>query len=1179
MTSENGKPLSTTMAADLLLHEEDKLRCPWFNVEEWNEVHRRVERFLQHAEGVEKIEPEDLSADLGHISEKIKQWKARGRVSGSIESTFGLLTAVHSHTSETADSEGIILMGSMALLRLVTSVSDLWQRQGEEVISIAQIAEHIDFPRSIVEVRNQISHHQLPKLKKLIPMCMEGLRWIKSYYWDKQFRFYNRSTVPLQESINQYISDMTARFSKKPKEHIQPKERAIICSDITTFLNGLQDVHDILSDVILKKSIETMLEWKGKKIKEWKIWTVLADEINKSHEGFFLTCARKWVHHAYAIHIGHEIYIDETRDRVMELMGSLSVDCIQHRYNYVQVAYGPIQRHLTGVEVLNLRDIALMCLRMQGCSWVMQMMQLIQSDIIILFPHLTTSVNLALHSEPTNKRKRIQEETDTSSRWSLTNGWIGTPMGLHRGGSAPNPAQFTLPIELDELKGPKRVEERETKKEKGGEKKEKGEKETMEKVEAVPMRVHTSNVQDLRGYYPEDQGSRKEENRDHLSPQKKGGLMTDGIITSHDLTRAILHAVLNERVGSQIQLHWKRRRFCPESHSSRREQFAILRSTCKLWKDIVDGFTDWLADYDLFLAVRGCKIDSLRFLLTRTELDPSIQDDAHLRMASRDGSTEIVRLLLSDPRVDPSAWNNKAIVEAAAGGHIEIVRLLLFDPRVDPSARNNKAVVKAATKGHAEVVRLLLSNPRVDPSAENNEAISKVVEKGNTRVVRLLLTDDRVDPSVQDNQAIQIAPESGTSELISLLLAHPKVDPSAGNNKAIRLSIMNTRNPQVVELLLADPRVDPSASNNQAIRYACHYGRFEIFLALSSDPRVDPSANDNEAIRNASQYGHVEICRALLADPRVNPAALDNEAIQYAAMRGLTQIVKLLLSRSIDPSPRNYGAVTEASREGHGKMVKPSEGVERASDHWTIRTAAHSGPSVVADKYLGTYRVDPTAQDNWAVRMASQNGHHEVVELLLADPGVDPSAMDNQPIREAASRGHHQVVRLLLSHPAVNPAVRDNFPLRIACENYRTETVRLLLADDRVDPSVYHNCLVTNLKEEHEIVDLLLAHPRVDPSEKCQEAIKLASDRGHAKIVRSLLADHRVDPSTDDNYPIRAAAKRGYAEVVELLLSHPLVDASAQDGAALREATERGHTRVSQLLSEHEQKRSAKRKR
>ncbi|PRP86042.1 LMBR1-like region-containing protein [Planoprotostelium fungivorum] len=226
----------------------------------------------------------------------------------------------------------------------------------------------------------------------------------------------------------------------------------------------------------------------------------------------------------------------------------------------------------------------------------------------------------------------------------------------------------------------------------------------------------------------------------HLSSQQRQ-MISNGIISSHDITKVVLD-------------------FC---------NFAILRLTCKLWKDIVDSFTGCLTNFDLLLAVERDNIESLRFLSTRNELDPSSEDNELLiNVVQRDstemqettkpsevqpeGHSDILQLLLSDSRVDPSARENQAIECAVYEGCNEILQLLLSDPRlllsasrVNPSLADNNTIRKAAEVGLSDIVQLLLNNPRATRYAAFG---------GHTEIVQLLLSDSRVDPSARDNEAI-----------------------------------------------------------------------------------------------------------------------------------------------------------------------------------------------------------------------------------------------------------------------------------------------------------------------------------------------------------------------------------------------------------------------------------------
>ena len=189
--------------------------------------------------------------------------------------------------------------------------------------------------------------------------------------------------------------------------------------------------------------------------------------------------------------------------------------------------------------------------------------------------------------------------------------------------------------------------------------------------------------------------------------------------------------------------------------------------------------------------------------LNKKDVDPSLNNNYSIMIASKMGNFDIVELLLKNSKVDPSADNNYIIRSASFKGHIDIVNRLLEDPRVDPSAKNNFAIRWASRIGHLDIVNRLLEDPRVDPSAKNNYSLKYSSEYGHIDIVNRLLEDPRVDPSSDIDYAIGAASFFGHFNVLNRLLEDPRVDPSAMNNYAFRYSM----SPECRELLLKDIRV------------------------------------------------------------------------------------------------------------------------------------------------------------------------------------------------------------------------------------------------------------------------------------------------------------------------------------------------------------------------------------
>lgn len=114
--------------------------------------------------------------------------------------------------------------------------------------------------------------------------------------------------------------------------------------------------------------------------------------------------------------------------------------------------------------------------------------------------------------------------------------------------------------------------------------------------------------------------------------------------------------------------------------------------------------------------------------------------------ACREGDlTQIQRSL--EQGVDPSMESNKAIRMASAWGYVDIVKLLLQDSRVDPTVFFNYALRWACNYRHLKVIEALLQDGRADPTVWNNEPLYMASVYGHIAVVSLLLQDGRVEPT------------------------------------------------------------------------------------------------------------------------------------------------------------------------------------------------------------------------------------------------------------------------------------------------------------------------------------------------------------------------------------------------------------------------------------------------
>ncbi len=106
-----------------------------------------------------------------------------------------------------------------------------------------------------------------------------------------------------------------------------------------------------------------------------------------------------------------------------------------------------------------------------------------------------------------------------------------------------------------------------------------------------------------------------------------------------------------------------------------------------------------------FYAINKNNVDALRLLLKYSHYKSNYHK--YIYEASKCKSPDILMFLINDLHMDPSVDNNQAIIIASEHGNIEVVKFLLSDKRVDPSAQHNEAVYQAYMNGHIDIYNLL----------------------------------------------------------------------------------------------------------------------------------------------------------------------------------------------------------------------------------------------------------------------------------------------------------------------------------------------------------------------------------------------------------------------------------------------------------------------------------------
>lgn len=173
--------------------------CPWNNWIEWEQCKQLLWNHQRRNVGTIEdaaIAPyfhEQQVQDVRQALAIIQMWRSRTRVPHSLESSAAIMQVRLNdclyHQVNVATSGNMLyslrLEYSMAIVRLVNGLVEPLQ-QKMHAQSVAVLAEQLDLPRELVDVRHEATHASIPSLSMLRLASSLALDWLKTTYWDQQ---------------------------------------------------------------------------------------------------------------------------------------------------------------------------------------------------------------------------------------------------------------------------------------------------------------------------------------------------------------------------------------------------------------------------------------------------------------------------------------------------------------------------------------------------------------------------------------------------------------------------------------------------------------------------------------------------------------------------------------------------------------------------------------------------------------------------------------------------------------------------------------------------------------------------------------------------------------------------------------------------------------------------------
>ncbi|KAH8498800.1 hypothetical protein H0E87_017646 [Populus deltoides] len=230
---------------------------PWLNWNEWECVR----------DSLFSDSPEKIHSAITRIS----TWRSRGCLPAVIDVTASIIEVQQKDPLYRKDlpddaihsEQMLAMLYCMAILRLVNCVVEKTRKKTE--VSIAEAAGAIGIPRTLIDIRHEGSHRDLPALALVRDSAVKAIDWLKSYYWEpqtKQIPFQRDGSADIREEIKSKFRELASCL--KVKKSTQPGSSAIKAKrskkNITKTLKNLVRLYSSFSSEVLSVLLEFLLK-------------------------------------------------------------------------------------------------------------------------------------------------------------------------------------------------------------------------------------------------------------------------------------------------------------------------------------------------------------------------------------------------------------------------------------------------------------------------------------------------------------------------------------------------------------------------------------------------------------------------------------------------------------------------------------------------------------------------------------------------------------------------------------------------------------------------------------------------------------------------------------------------------------------------------------------------------
>ncbi|KAI9402441.1 hypothetical protein POPTR_001G273600v4 [Populus trichocarpa] len=230
---------------------------PWLNWNEWECVR---DSFFSES-------PENILSAINRIS----TWRSRGCLPVVIDVTASIIEVQQKDPLYRKDlpddalhsEQMLAMLYCMAILRLVNCVVEKTRKKTQ--VSIAEAAGAIGIPRTLIDIRHEGSHRDLPALALVQDSAVKAIDWLKSYYWEpqtKQIPFQSDGTASIRKEIESKLLELVSclKVKKSPEPGSSAIKEKRSKKNITKTLKNLVRLYSSFSSEVLSVLFEFLLQ-------------------------------------------------------------------------------------------------------------------------------------------------------------------------------------------------------------------------------------------------------------------------------------------------------------------------------------------------------------------------------------------------------------------------------------------------------------------------------------------------------------------------------------------------------------------------------------------------------------------------------------------------------------------------------------------------------------------------------------------------------------------------------------------------------------------------------------------------------------------------------------------------------------------------------------------------------